>query len=131
MITTDPIADMLTRIRNARGAGKLSVSMPYSKMKHQIASILAQTGYVSNVTVAKHGAFSHLELDIDGAKVQRPLQSLIRVSKPGRRVYAKHNEIPHVISGRGIMIVSTSSGLMTGQEARQKGLGGELICKVY
>ncbi len=131
MITTDPIADMLTRIRNARGAGKLSVSMPYSKMKHQIATILSQSGYVGNVTTAKHGAFSHLEMEIDGTKVQRPLQSLIRVSKPGRRMYAKHNEIPHVISGRGIMIVSTSSGLMTGQEARKKGLGGELICKVY
>jgi small subunit ribosomal protein S8 len=131
MITTDPIADMLTRIRNARGAGKLSVSMPYSKMKHQIATILSQSGYVGNVTTAQHGAFSHLEMEIDGSKVQRPLQSLIRVSKPGRRMYAKHNEIPHVISGRGIMIVSTSSGLMTGQEARKKGLGGELICKVY
>ncbi len=131
MITTDPIADMLTRIRNARGAGKSTVSMPYSKIKYKIADILAATGYLTDVKVTKNGAFSQLEVGIDDAQVRRPLQRLIRVSKPGRRVYAKHTEIPHVLSGRGIVIVSTSSGLMTGQEARQKGLGGELICKVY
>ncbi len=131
MITTDPIADMLTRIRNARGIGKSSVAMPYSKMKHQIAHILASCGYVSGVRVDKTGAFASLVVDIDTAGVKRPLQKLIRVSKPGRRVYAKHDEIPHVLSGRGIMIVSTSSGLMTGHDARKKGLGGELICKVW
>lgn len=131
MITTDPIADMLTRIRNARGAGKSTVSMPYSKIKHQIADILAKTGYLNSVKLTKNGAFATLELGIDDAEVKRPLQKLLRVSKPGRRVYAKRDEIPHVLSGRGIVIVSTSSGLMTGQEARQKGLGGELICKVW
>jgi small subunit ribosomal protein S8 len=131
MITTDPIADMLTRIRNARGAGMSQVSIPYSRIKHQIADILAKSGYVSGVKVGKNGAFQVLELGIDGSGVKRPLQKLMRVSKPGRRVYAKRDEIPHVLSGRGIVIVSTSSGLMTGQEARQKGLGGELICKVW
>jgi small subunit ribosomal protein S8 len=108
-----------------------SVSIPYSRIKHQIADILAKSGYVSGVKVGKNGAFQVLELGIDGSGVRRPLQKLMRVSKPGRRVYAKRDEIPHVLSGRGIVIVSTSSGLMTGQEARQKGLGGELICKVW
>lgn len=131
MITTDPIADMLTRIRNARGIGRPTVSVPYSKIKHQIADILVRSGYVAGVKVEKNGAFRSLELVIDGESVKRPLQKLLRVSKPGRRVYAKRDEIPHVLSGRGIVIVSTSSGLMTGHEARQKGLGGELICKVW
>lgn len=131
MITTDPIADMLTRIRNARGAGKSIVAVPYSKIKHQIADILVRSGYVSSVKVEKNGAFRVLQLGIDGEGVKRPLQKLLRVSKPGRRVYAKHDEIPHVLSGRGIIIVSTSSGLMTGHDARRKGLGGELICKVW
>lgn len=131
MITTDPIADMLTRIRNARGASMSRVSIPYSRIKFQIAEILKASGYLSDVKVAKNGAFQVLDLGIDGEGVKRPLQKLLRVSKPGRRVYVKRDEIPHVLSGRGIVIVSTSSGLMTGQQARQKGLGGELICKVW
>ncbi len=131
MITTDPIADMLTRIRNAAAAGKTEVSLPYSKMKEQIAKILVGDGYIVALSSEEQGGFRQLVLDIDQQKTKKPFTALIRVSKPGRRMYAKRDEIPRILGGRGIVIVSTSAGLMTGYEARAKGLGGELICKVW
>lgn len=131
MITTDPIADMLTRIRNAAAAGKSEICMPYSKIKEQIAKILANDGYIVAVRIEEKGGFSQLVLDIDQQKTKKPFTALIRVSKPGRRMYAKRDEIPRVLGGRGMVIISTSAGLMTGYEARSKGLGGELICKVW
>lgn len=131
MITTDPIADMLTRIRNAAAAGKSEICMPYSKIKEQIAKILANDGYIVAVRIEEKGGFSQLVLDIDQQKTKKPFTALIRVSKPGRRMYAKRDEIPRVLGGRGMVIISTSAGLMTGYEARAKGLGGELICKVW
>ncbi len=128
MITTDPIADMLTRIRNGLTAGKSEVVIPYSKIKFAIAQILETNGYIQAVKVSENGIFQNLTIGLNGTK---PITKLMRVSKPGRRIYAKFSEIPQVLNGRGIVIVSTPAGLMTGIQARQQGLGGELICKVY
>ena len=128
MMTTDPIADMLTRIRNGINSGKTEIIVPYSKLKASIAEILQANGYLGKVTVAQEGSFKQLVLQLNGDS--QP-ESLVRVSKPGRRIYAKANEIPSVRTGRGIVIVSTPAGIMTGKDARNKGVGGELICKVY
>lgn len=131
-MTTDPIADMLTRIRNATAVGKPTVSLPYSKIKAAIADILVAQGYLATVSTSKNGAFTSLDIQLVGdKKTTREIRAIERVSKPGRRVYAGVAEIPRVLSGRGIVIVSTSAGIMTGHEARRKGLGGELICKVW
>lgn len=128
MMTTDPIADMLTRIRNGIASGKPEIIVPYSKLKASIAEILQQNGYLGKVTTIEDGGFKQLNLQLDGDS--RP-ESLVRVSKPGRRIYAKANDIPSVRTGKGIVIVSTPVGIMTGKDARSKGVGGELICKVY
>ena len=131
MITTDPIADMLTRIRNAVAAGKTEVVLPHSKMKARIAEILKKNGYIADIAVQKGAVAEMMTLKIDQAEVSKQLTAIQRVSKPGRRMYAKRDEIPRILGGRGIVIVSTSAGVMTGYEARAKGLGGELICKVW
>jgi small subunit ribosomal protein S8 len=128
MMTTDPIADMLTRIRNGIASGKTEIIVPYSKLKASIAEIMQNNGYLGKVTVVEDGSFKQLNLMLDGNS--QP-ESLVRVSKPGRRIYAKASEIPSVRTGRGIVIVSTPAGIMTGKDARSKGVGGELICKVY
>lgn len=123
---TDPIADMLNRIRNAIAARKVSVNIPHSSLKEGIAGILKKQGFITDFKVETNG-FKYLVIDLAEPKIS----TLTRMSKPGRRVYASSKDIPLVLSGRGIVIVSTSSGVMTGREARQKGLGGELICKVW
>lgn len=128
MMTTDPIADMLTRIRNGIMSNKSEVVIPYSKLKAGVAEILQANGYLGKIKVTEVGGFKHLNITLDG--ISQP-ESLVRVSKPGRRIYAKADEIPTVRTGRGIVVVSTSVGIMTGKEARTKGVGGELICKVY
>jgi small subunit ribosomal protein S8 len=125
----DSIADLLTRIRNANTARKQTVVMPYSKLKEQVAEILKTNGFLEGVKVTKDGGFQTLELNLPSNP--ETITSLIRVSKPGRRVYTSAKDIPLVLGGRGLVIVSTSGGVMTGREARQKGLGGELICKVW
>ncbi len=125
----DSISDLLTRIRNANTARKRLVVMPYSKMKQQVADILESNGFLENVKVTEDGGFKSLELTLPVD--QETITSLIRVSKPGRRVYTSAQDIPLVLGGRGIVIVSTSSGVMTGRQARKQGLGGELICKVW
>lgn len=125
--TTDPIADMLTRVRNAMAVDKDSVMVPYSKIKAGIADILSQHGFVGKVKVEGDGTLKALHIKLEGAKITQ----ISRVSKPGRRIYTASKDIPTVLSGRGIVIVSTPSGLMTGNEARKLGLGGELICKVW
>jgi small subunit ribosomal protein S8 len=129
-MTTDPIADMLTRIRNGLSAKKTVLDMPYSKIKEQIAGILKANGYLAGVEVVENGAFKALRLELQDPSTKE-ITSLIRMSKPGRRVYAKRDEIPRVLGGHGLVIISTSAGIMSGREARQKGLGGELICKVW
>lgn len=129
MMTTDPIADMLTRIRNGLSANKSAVIVPYSKIKLSISQILKNNGYLTDVKEVKNGAFMMLELKLAGSN--KKITTITRVSKPGRRMYAPTSEIPSVLGGRGIVIVSTPSGIMTGSEARKKGIGGELICTVY
>lgn len=125
----DSISDLLTRIRNANTARKRLVVMPYSKMKQQVADILKESGFLESVKVTEDGGFKSLELTLPTDP--ETITSLIRVSKPGRRVYTSAQDIPLVLGGRGIVIVSTSSGVMTGRAARKAGLGGELICKVW
>ncbi len=125
----DSISDLLTRIRNANTAHKRVVVMPHSKLKAQVAEILAQAGFLEGVKTTEAGGFKSLELALPANP--ETITSLIRVSKPGRRVYTSAQDIPLVLGGRGLVIVSTSSGIMTGRDARKKGLGGELICKVW
>lgn len=127
---SDPIADMLTRIRNAIAAGRDQVVLPHSKIKAALAEILKANNFIADFKIEESGGFKTLIINLaDGG--QPVINSLQRVSKPGRRVYASSKEIPLVLGGRGMVILSTSGGLMTGREARQKGLGGELICKVW
>lgn len=125
----DSIADLLTRIRNASMARRSVVVMPHSKMTEQVATILKENGFIVSVKVNNDTKFKSLELGLSSNP--ETITSLVRVSKPGRRVYAAASDIPLILGGRGLVILSTSSGVMTGRDARRKGLGGELICKVW
>lgn len=129
--STDPIADLLTRIRNAIMAGKNEIRVPHSKMKQTVAEQLKKSGYLSAISVEKGTPRDTLVVTIAEPGTNATINEIVRVSKPGRRVYAGVSEIPRVKSGRGIVLVSTSKGIMTDQEARKARLGGELICKVY
>jgi small subunit ribosomal protein S8 len=137
MSMTDPIADMLTRIRNAVMSGQAITAMPLSRVKVEIAKILKEEGYLENFEVAdgEHPSQKVLRLKIKyiGERRERKpvLTDLERVSRPGRRVYTKKQEIPWVLSGIGVAILSTPKGIMTGQRARQLGVGGEILCKVW
>jgi small subunit ribosomal protein S8 len=124
----DPISDMLTRIRNSVMARKSGVVMPYSKLLEQVARVLKANGFLAEVKVAEAGGFKSLELTLPESGA---VTSLTRVSKPGRRVYIAAKDIPTVLGGRGIVVLSTSGGVMSGRDARKAGLGGELICKVW
>ena len=129
---TDPIADMLTRIRNAITARKAKVIMPSSKMKTRIAEVLKEEGFVgavSSETDNKQGLLS-IELRYDNNN-HNAIQGIRRVSRPGQRTYARHTGLPKVRSGLGIAILTTSKGVMTEREARKQGLGGELLCEVW
>lgn len=129
---TDPIADMLTRIRNAITARKAKVIMPSSKMKVRIAEVLKDEGFVGVVSSEeddKQGLL-HIELRYDNNN-HNAIQGIRRVSKPGQRTYARHTGLPRVRSGLGIAILTTSKGVMTEREARKQGLGGELLCEVW
>jgi small subunit ribosomal protein S8 len=134
MSMTDPIADMLTRLRNAVMVGHTLVAMPHSNVKVAIAEILKKEGFIESYEVAED-KFKVLRITLKYAGDRRNRQSVIsgleRVSKPGRRVYAKHNEIPWVLSGLGIAIVSTSQGVMSGRSARKMRMGGEILCTVW
>ncbi|MEI8072998.1 MAG: 30S ribosomal protein S8 [Candidatus Saccharibacteria bacterium] len=129
MMTTDPIADMLTRLRNGLSSNKSAVVIPHSKVKFEIAKILKARGYIAGVKETKTGAFPALEVQLSGA--EKKITTIARISKPGRRMYTPKSEIPSVLGGRGIVIISTPAGIMTGSEAKKKGVGGELICTVY
>jgi small subunit ribosomal protein S8 len=137
MSVSDPIADMLTRIRNAIMTGHTMVAMPSSKMKVSIAKILKNEGFISNYEVVDgpHPGHAVLRLRLKYVGERRSRQSVItgleRVSRPGRRVYTGKKEIPWVKSGMGVAIVTTPKGVMTGQRARQLGVGGEVICKIW
>ena len=132
MVTTDPIADMLTRIRNANNAKHKSVDIPSSNMKLAIANILLNEGYIKS--------FEEIEGDVQGIirislkydeKGARVIEGLKRISKPGLRVYASKDELPRVLNGLGIAIISTSKGIMTDKEAREAGLGGEVLAYIW
>lgn len=137
MSFNDPIADMLTRIRNAVRAEHSQVSMPSSKMKVSIAKILADEGFISDykVTDDETGVFKTLTLGLKYVGKRRTKRSVItnleRVSLPGQRIYSGKGEIPYVLSGMGISIITTSKGVMTGRDAKKLGVGGEVVCKVW
>lgn len=131
MQSTDPIADLLTRIRNAMSAGKNEVRLPASKIKVTVAEQLQKAGYLAAVKTEKGTPRDTIVITISEEGKNPTITEIARVSKPGRRVYAGASEIPKVKSGRGIVLVSTSKGVMTGQEAYKNRLGGELLCEVY
>jgi len=133
MTMTDPIADMLTRLRNANQAFHDDVSMPYSKLKQGVAEILKQEGYIASFDVTDNeGVGQTLTITLKyGRSRERSLAGLRRVSKPGLRVYAKHTGLPKVLGGLGIAIISTSQGLLTDSQAHQKGVGGEVLAYVW
>lgn len=132
MPMTDPIADMLTRIRNALVVKMEMVEMPASNIKKAIGDILVQEGYIKSVTKVENGNQGVLKVKLKYAPgKERVITGLKRISKPGLRVYAKKNEIPKVLGGLGIAILSTSKGVMTDKQARQEGLGGEVLCYIW
>lgn len=129
---TDPVADMLTRIRNANLALHEQVSMPSSKLKEQIARILASEGYIDGYEVKASGTRKTLEVKLRYASNRkRVIEGLRRVSRPGRRVYAGKGDLPRVNGGLGVAVVSTSQGLLPDREARRRSLGGEILCEVW
>lgn len=131
MVLTDPVADMISRIRNAIAVNRSVVSVPHSKFKETIARQLAENNFVDGVEVDGEGVAKQIVIKINKDDANARISYIAKVSKPGRREYAKAYEIPKVKNGRGIVIVSTAQGVMTGQEAAKRKIGGELICKVY
>ena len=134
MTMTDPIADMLARLRNANTAYHDTVSMPYSKIKSHIAEILTQQGYIAGWTVEEVEGVPGKRLTLElkyGPSRERSLAGLRRISKPGLRVYAKHTGLPKVLGGLGVAIISTSQGLLTDRQANKKGVGGEVLAYVW
>jgi small subunit ribosomal protein S8 len=129
---TDPIADMLTRIRNANQALHVKVEMPNSGMRREIARILQQEGYIEGFQVAKGEVHDTLVVTLKyGANRERVISGLKRVSKPGRRIYARKDRPHKVLGGMGVAILSTSTGVVTGRQAQEKGVGGEVLCYVW
>ncbi len=132
MTMTDPIADMLTRIRNGVSAKHDTVRMPSSKIKVAIAKVLKEEGFIRDFEIGAEGPRSMLKIDLSYTGRKDPVLSGIkRVSKPGLRVYVQKREIPRVLGGLGVAILSTPEGVMTGQNARQKSIGGEVLCYVW
>ncbi|QLB12208.1 SSU ribosomal protein S8P [Bisgaardia hudsonensis] len=129
MSMQDPIADMLTRIRNGQAANKVAISMPSSKLKVAIANVLAEEGYIDSVKVLE-GAKPELEITLKYFQGKPVVESIQRVSRPGLRIYKRKDELPKVMGGLGVAVISTSKGIMTDRAARQAGLGGEVICYV-
>jgi small subunit ribosomal protein S8 len=129
--STDPIADMLTRIRNAIAVRKTEVAMPHSKVKEAVAKLLKDSGFVDSVNVTDLTVGKELTIKINADDTNARITEIVRLSKPGRRAYAGSDKIPTVKRGRGLVVVSTSKGIMSGAQAKKAGVGGELICKVY
>ena len=131
-MTTDPIADMLTRIRNAQVIKRDTVTLENSKMKKAIANILLEEGYIASVEEEQVGTFSNLVIKLKyGPKGEKVITGLKRISKPGLRIYASSEELPKVLGGLGIAIVSTSKGVMTDKNARKLGIGGEVLAYIW
>ena len=129
---TDPIADMLARIRNANKALHETAAMPTSRVKEDIARLLKEEGYIADFRVEKGESYDSLVVELRyGRNRQRILTDLKRISKPGRRIYARKDRLPRVLGGMGTAIMSTSSGLMTARTAQERGVGGEVICFIW
>lgn len=130
---TDPIADMLTKIRNAQAKKHLGVLVSYSKLKYNLAKILKREGFVSDVKLEDAATKKKsIKITLKYNKERQPvIHNLERVSKPGQRIYSKKNNLPRTLQGMGIFIISTSQGLLTDKEAKRRNLGGEVICKIY
>ena len=129
---TDPVADMLTRIRNANKAMQDTAAMPSSKLKVEIAKLLKNEGYIRDYRVEQDGSFRSLVIELKfGRNRERVITDLKRVSRPGRRVYARKDRLPRVLGGMGTAILSTSGGLITSRDAEKEGVGGEVICFVW
>jgi small subunit ribosomal protein S8 len=138
MTTTDPIADMLTRIRNASSIGKQETVVPMSKVKHEVAKVLERENWVQKVEVEevngrkKGVTFNQLKISLRYKKSGKSvINSLQKVSRPGLKVYVGKNELPKVLNDFGMAVISTPQGVMTNKEAREKGVGGEVLCKIY
>jgi len=132
MTIIDPIADMLTRTRNALAVRKRHVLIPHSKLKLELARVLKEEGYIEGYNVSKHSPQPVIRMRLKYTKEHEPLVSgLRRVSKPGRRVYTRRDGIPLVLSGMGVAVLSTSRGIMTGKKAHRLGLGGEVLCHIW
>ena len=132
MSTTDPIADMLTRIRNGLAVRRRYVVVPFSRLKQAVVDVLREEGYVSRFEVNRDGRFPVLRVYLRYTEDKEPIvQGIKRVSHPGARVYAKRNEIPWVKYGLGIVVLSTPQGVMSGRQARRIGVGGEVLCEVW
>ena len=129
MSMQDPIADMLTRIRNGQAASKIAVNMPSSKLKVAIANVLAEEGYIESVKISE-GAKPELEMTLKYFQGKPVVESIQRISRPSLRIYKRKDELPSVMGGLGIAVISTSKGVMTDRAARKAGLGGEIICYV-
>jgi small subunit ribosomal protein S8 len=127
---SDPIADMLTRIRNGQGARKVSVSMPASKAKEAVAKVLQDEGYITGFATDGEGATKELTVELKYFEGKAVIETIQRTSKPGLRIYRGKDELPKVLGGLGVAIVSTSAGVMSDRQARKKGIGGEVICVV-
>ena len=130
-VSTDPIADMLTRIRNAIRVNQSEISLPYSKIKYDLATILLESDFIAEIHVEGEGTNKRLQLLLAKEGRNSLITEIQRLSKPGRRSYTKAKEIPVIKNGRGIVIISTSRGIMAGGKAKQEQIGGELICRVY
>jgi len=130
MSMSDPIADMLTRIRNGQGARKVSVSMPASKAKEAVAKVLQDEGYITGFATDGEGATKELTIELKYFEGVAVIETIQRSSKPGLRIYRGKDELPKVLGGLGVAIVSTSAGVMSDRQAREKGIGGEVICVV-
>lgn len=130
-VSSDPIADMLSRIRNALAVNKIQVVLPHSKVKESLARILQTNKYLVGVNVSDAEVGKTLTLTLRNETSNSPITELNRMSTPGRRMYTSADKMPKVKQGRGIVVISTSKGMMTGGEAHKQRLGGELICKVY
>ncbi len=131
MSMQDPIADMLTRIRNGGDAAKASVSMPNSTKKMAIAQALQEQGFIKGFSSAADGAKSELTVELKYFQGEPVIEELVRISTPGRRVYASHDKLPSIYGGLGVALISTSKGVLTDKAAREAGVGGEVICSVF
>jgi len=131
MSVSDPISDMLTRLRNANGAGHSQVQLPHSRLKSDIARVLKKEGYIEDFKLQKEGKKTHIQIVLKGRGEGCAIAGLRRISMPGRRKYVGTREIPRILGGMGTCILSTPRGVMTGHQAKKENVGGELLCYVW